>query len=321
MKKKKKKMVKKTKQSKIYIMKKLSKNLFELTPEQEKQSIMMYGKGIKCLIAPYHNILDIPLEPNDDVYVFPERDLNVQQKKEIVSVMASSKKEEIRFVTSDVFIITDMIDGCCRILNPEGEIEEVYEKTFAANAHTILLSVLQDEYNRKKYDEKKQIYMEKINTIITAINDKRGMTREEYETTKNVIEMIGEDIISGKLGSMLRDVKIVHAKFEKNSFSGEFEFTKEESEFIKDRQWFKDNKSIKESMKISKEGIDLVEQEITLTDEIIALTKKLKKSQEDVKEQTNRKEGLVKELQMRHKIEYWLSEQKESEKVKNVFKF
>ena len=124
----------------------INKNLFDLTPEQIEASKMMYGKVIKCLIAPYHHIKNIPLEPNDEVYVFPERDLDIQQRKEIVSIMANSSKEEIRFVTSDVFIIRDMIDGCTRLLTPDGEIVTTPEQTFAANHHTILHAVLYDEY-------------------------------------------------------------------------------------------------------------------------------------------------------------------------------
>lgn len=186
----------------------ISKNLFELTPDEIETSKQLYGKVIKCLIAPYHNIQTIPLEPNDEVYVYPERDLSIQQRKELISTMSNSRKEEILFVTSDIFIILDMVGTCTRILTPDGKIEETTEKTFAANPHTIIYNVLQDDRHIEKHKQIKGTYTEKINSIITKVNSGK-MTNDEYKNSKEFINTIGEDIIRTKLLQMLRNVEIV----------------------------------------------------------------------------------------------------------------
>jgi hypothetical protein len=297
----------------------ITKNLFELTPEQKQMSISMYGKVIKCLIAPYHSIKDIPLEPNNEVYVYPERDLNIQQRKTIVGVMANSAKEEICFVTSDVFIITDMFDGCCRILTPDGEIEEVPTKTFAANAHDILLTVLQDDNYVEKYKEGAKDYRNMINGIITAI-EKKTMTQAEYDKNESLIDMIGEPVIAGPLRNMLREVKIIQEKFKKDEVTGVVEFTTEELEYLKERAWFKDNLTIKECLSECRKGTKGNEKDISILEELIDLQSEHGGYKEKLKENKKKKEVIAKELKMRHKIEYWLSEQDENKKIKNAFK-
>jgi len=298
---------------------KINKELFKLTPEQEQTSITMYGKVIKCLIAPYHNIKNIPLESNDEVFVYPERDLSIQQRKEIVGVMASSAKKEICFVTSDVFIITDMIDSCCRILTPDGDIEEVGEKTFSANAHTILLEVLQNDAYVKKYKDGIKDSRNTINEVITAIN-KKTMTQAEYDKNKAIIDVIGEDLIRNKLNQMLREVKVTQEKFQKDNFTGVVEFTSKEAAYIKEKNWFKENLTIKDCIKELKEGNADYEKEIKLYEEIIDLQSSRSSYKEEMKVNISKKEEVQKELKMRHKIEYWLSEQDEKKKIKDALK-
>jgi len=298
---------------------KITKELFKLTPEQEQTSITMYGKVIKCLIAPYHNIQNIPLESNNEVFVYPERDLSIQQRKEIVGVMANSAKKEICFVTSDVFIITDMIDSCCRILTPDGDIEEVGEKTFSANAHTILLEVLQNDAYVKKYKDGIKDSRNTINEVITAIN-KKTMTQAEYDKNKAIIDVIGEDLIRNKLKEMLREVKVIQEKFQKDNFTGVVEFTSEEAAYIKGRNWFKENLTIKDCLKESQEGTLKCEEEIRLYEQIIDLQSGSRSYKEEMKVNVSKKEEVQKELKMRHKIEYWLSEQDEKKKIKDTLK-
>lgn len=186
----------------------ITKNLFDLTSEEEQISRQFYGKIIKCLIAPYHHIKNIPLEPNNEVFVFPERDLTIQQRREIVSVMANSAAPEIRFVTSDVFIITDMVQSCTRTLTPNGEIEKTSTATFCANAHDILFSVLQDKRHVNAYQDNKNKNRDVINGVIRAIEAK-SMTHNEYEANMKIINAIGEPIIGDRLKDMIREVTIV----------------------------------------------------------------------------------------------------------------
>lgn len=186
----------------------IPKSLFQLTPAEEATSKQFYGKIIKCLIAPYHHIKTIPLEPNNEVFVYPERDLTIQQRKEIVSVMANSAQPEIRFVTSDVFIITDMVQSCTRILTPDGLIEPTPKKTFSANAHDILLCVLQDDKHVAKYRDNHNRYRDTINTVIRAMEARR-MTRAQYDANMQIINSIGEPIIANSLKEQMKDVTII----------------------------------------------------------------------------------------------------------------
>jgi len=291
---------------------KLTKNLFDLTPEQIETSKSMYGgKIIKCLIAPYHSIKDIPLEPNNEVFVYPERDLNIQQRKEIVGVMANSNKEEICFVTSDLFIILNMIDGCCRILTPDGEIEEVDEKTFGANPHTIIYSVIHNEHYAKEQKEKSIGFMNTIQKIIDDINDKKGMTIEKFEATKKAIQLIGEDLIRHKLSDMLSEVKIIKEEYTKDNLTGKLEFTAEETEFIKSLSWYSKNFTIKQCSDKSEKDIALTQEIFNSYDKLLELYGNDSKYEKEKKEKLAEKAKIEKELRMRHKIDYWLSEQDE----------
>src|SRR3972149_10742654 len=300
-------------------MKKLSKSLFDLTEEQKESSISIYGKVIKCLIAPYHNILNIPLEPNNEVYVYPERDLSIQQRKEIVSVMAGSAKTEICFVTADLFIILDMIDCCCRILTPDGKIENVREKTFSANPHSIINNVLQDDKHVDKYKDNANDYRTKINAVITAVNEKK-MTQAEFDKNKAFINLIGEDIIRNKLREMLSGVEIIRESFKKDKFTGVVEFSEEELKFIKNKEWFKENQTIKVCLERCREDAKNDEKRLSIYKKLITLQEGDASYKDELKENLNKKKETEIGIKLRHKLEYWLTEQKEEAKIKDLIK-
>ena len=300
-------------------MTKISKSLFELTAEQEQTSISMYGKVIKCLIAPYHNILNIPLEPNNETYVYPERDLSIQQRKEIVNVMARSAKTEIWFVTSDLFIILDMVDCCCRILTPDGKIENVREKTFSANPHSIIYNVLQDDKHVEKYKEDAIDFRTKINTVISAVNEGK-LTQSEYDKHKAFINLIGEDVIRNKMRSMLNDVEIIRESFKKEKFTGVVDFSEEELEFLKNKEWFKQNMTIADCLIECRKGEEDNKERIKILEQLIELQQKLPEYKNDFEKNIKDKKQVEDGLKMRHKIEYWLTEQKENAKIKDLIK-
>ncbi len=186
-------------------MKKLiSKKLFDLTPEQKDKSIKMYGKVIKCLIAPYHTINRLPLEHNDNVYVYPERDLTIEQRKELISDMCNTEKDEYLLVTSDMFIISDLITDCVRILTNDAEIIECSIKPFGANLYDVL-KILRQE---KTYNESSK-YRNILRKLITDIENKKPMTKDEFDNAKFIINSTGDEIISLKLNEMLKDITII----------------------------------------------------------------------------------------------------------------
>ncbi len=300
---------------------KITKNLFDLTPEQIETSKSMYGgKIIKCLIAPYHSIKDIPLEPNNEVFVYPERDLNIQQRKEIVGIMANSNKEEICFVTSDLFIILDMVDVCCRILTPEGKIEKVDEKTFGANPHTIIYKVIHNAYYVKEQEDKSLDFRQTINKIIDEVNNKKGMTVEQYEANRKKINLIGEPLIKNRLLDMLREVKIIKEEYVKDNLTGKLEFTAEETEFIKSLSWYSKDFTIKQCAEKSEKDISITQEIFSSYDKLLELYGNDSKYEKEKKEKLAEKVKIEKELRMRHKIDYWLSEQDEKVLLSSLVK-
>lgn len=183
---------------------KLTKSFFELTEKQTENSILFYGKIIKCLIAPYHTINTIPLESNDTIYVYPERDLNIEERKNLLNVILKSDKKEICFVTSDLFIITDMINDCTRLLTQDEQVIEISEKIFSANPHTIINSVLKNNSSKPF----QQNYINLINNLISVIKTGK-MSKKEYNDYKKIIDNIGEPLISNQLNNMLSNVEVV----------------------------------------------------------------------------------------------------------------
>jgi hypothetical protein len=186
----------------------IPENLFDLTPEQEQESKSMYnGKVVKCLIAPYHSYNDLGPHVTHVMYLFPERDLSYQETRTMMSKVANSSVtndiKEFMFITTNMNIIQDMIQGCVRILTENGNVVDCPEKPFAANIHTIRYDMLENKYYQKT-DAEDSSYTKSINEIIEAINTK-SFTRDEYEEMSNRIGMIGEEFIQQKLREMLSE--------------------------------------------------------------------------------------------------------------------
>ena len=185
-------------------MTKIKSTLFELSKEEKESSISMYGKIVKCLVAPYHRYDTIPLESNNDVYVYPERDLTISERKNLMSIIAKSDKKEIKLVTSDVFIIKDIIKDCIKILKFDGSIISCPVQTFAANEHTILLEVLQNDDDNAQTT----IWHNKIYKIMTDLN-KKTISKTLYKEYKETIQLIGEDMIRIPLEKMLNKITVI----------------------------------------------------------------------------------------------------------------
>jgi hypothetical protein len=181
---------------------KLKSNLFDLTPEQENMSKMMYGRVIKCLVAPYHTDRNLEIDYAPNVMKFPEKELSHIQTKQFISMCANSEFDEVLIITTSVDIIYDMIDDCVRILTEMDTIVNSPEKTFAANQHTIIYSILNNELHQKSKTDKVKSHND-INKIIKLL-EKPTLSNDEIAYCKQIISMIGEPIISSKLNEMLR---------------------------------------------------------------------------------------------------------------------
>lgn len=192
----------------------IPKNLFDLTPEQEATSKMLYdGKIIKCLVAPYHNYdkLGEMLTYTPTTFLFPEREMSLNQITGFITAIVKTRKvdEEIRIITANQNIIMDMADDCVRVLTEGGEIAPSPAKTFMANIHTIRYELLENKAHQLSNKEKNE-GVNKINTLINDINAaiKSGASKNDYDSMVTRINFIGEPIIRTKLSSMLSQVMI-----------------------------------------------------------------------------------------------------------------
>jgi len=185
---------------------KVEENLFSLTPEQEEMSKMMYdGKIIKCLVAPYHTYEDLEkIVPfTKTTYVFPEREMTINQCKALISMIVSSPlKTEFRIITVNQNIIIDMIDGCVRVLTQKGDVLPSPCKTFMANIHDIRYELLENEAHQKT-EEEETLSKKKINELITKIRDKKKRTPAEWEKIREEVDLIGEAVIRNILRNEL----------------------------------------------------------------------------------------------------------------------
>lgn len=204
---------------------KLQENLFDLTPEQEKTSRMIYdGKIIKCLVAPYHTYqqLEQIIPYTKNTYLFPEREASISQIKQLISlIVASNTTEEIRIITANQNIIMDMIDDCVRVYTEGGDVVPSPCKTFMANIHDIRHYLLENEKHQLSTAEK-NIGHQRIMSIFNEIEKAESLTKEEYDKIKEKIDTIGEPLISQRL------LEIAHTKVAKNNRSARLKFLEEE---------------------------------------------------------------------------------------------
>lgn len=186
-------------------------NLFDLTAEQEATSKALYGKAIKCLIAPYHsyNELENMIPYDRNTFLFPEREMNVTQCRQFISILSHKPGEEFRVVTTDMNIICDMVDSSVRILTSSGKIVESPCKTFAANIHDIRYNILENQvFNDKVEDDSNFLWKNNINAIINKLNSP-SITRAEYNSIEKQISDIGEDVIRNVLKNHLDRANVV----------------------------------------------------------------------------------------------------------------
>ncbi len=195
---------------------KLKKELFELTKEQEETSKTLYnGKIVKCLVAPYH-VYDttnfnspifasnkIEMDWAENIYMFPEKEMSEVQTRQFVSIVANGKHQEVLIITASQNIILNMYDGCVRILTEFDKIVDCPEKTFGANIHTVNIKILNNKSHQKDGESSygNNFYVEKINKIISEINDKEDFTQKEYNKIIESIGRIGEQLVEKKLKS------------------------------------------------------------------------------------------------------------------------
>jgi hypothetical protein len=192
---------------------KINQNLFDLEPDQEATSKMMYnGKVIKCLVAPYHSYaqLEQTVPFTKTTYLFPEREMSVAQVKGLISmIVANPSQEEFRIITANQNIILDMVGDCVRVLTEGDEVVYTGTKTFMANIHDIRYELLENDKHRLSESEKTQAH-KNIGVLIDRVNDTATpITKGDFANLVSQINMIGEEFVKRKLKEMAEELTII----------------------------------------------------------------------------------------------------------------
>jgi hypothetical protein len=185
-------------------------NLFNLSPDDIKSSEMMYnGKIIKCLVAPYHTYEELEkiIPYTKTTYLFPEREVPAHKLRSLVDIAVNSAvTDEIRFVTTNMSVICDMVDPCVRVLTEDGRILPSPCKTFASNIHTIRYELLENKSHQVSEDVKTKAH-KSINNLmdeLRGLKEKgKSITKAEYDVYAEKIDMIGEPRIKNPMMNML----------------------------------------------------------------------------------------------------------------------
>ena len=192
---------------------KINQKLFDLEPDQEATSKMMYnGKVIKCLVAPYHSYaqLEKTIPFTKTTYLFPEREMSVAQVKGLISmIVANPSQEEFRIVTANQNIILDMVGDCVRVLTEGDEVVYTGTKTFMANIHDIRYELLENDDHRLSESERTQAH-KNIGVLIDRVNDtETPITKGDFAQLISQINMIGEEFVKSKLREMASELTVI----------------------------------------------------------------------------------------------------------------
>lgn len=183
-------------------------NLFNLSQTDINTCKAIYnGKVIKCLVAPYHsyNELESIIPYSQYTYLFPEREMNMIQISNFISMLANSNiNEDILLITSSQNIIINMIDCCVKILTQHNTIVDCTCKTFAANIHDIRYYILENEAHQvnKEHD----YATNNINDLIKKAKSLNSYsTRQEKNVLIEQAKLIGEPFIREKIIEMINE--------------------------------------------------------------------------------------------------------------------
>ena len=181
-------------------------NLFDLSLTDINTSKAIFnGKVIKCLVAPYHSYAELEkiIPYSQYTYLFPEREMNMIQITNFVSMLVNSNiNEDILLITTSQNIIINMIDCCVKILTQHNTIVDCPCKTFAANIHTIRYDIL--EIEEHQINKKSDYATDNINDLIRKIQAlNRSSTRAEKNVLIEQAKLVGEPIIRNKLIDMI----------------------------------------------------------------------------------------------------------------------
>lgn len=189
---------------------KVYKNFFGMSEAELAVSKLLFGRIIKCIVAPNFTHLTFPidnvfsselLEDGDlSLYIYPEKDMTIPQRRTFIET-SLQKEGDIYIVTSDLQIILDLPKECIRVMNEYGTLIEPYEQTFVANPHTVLFKIL-------NVSDTNNFGTKVLNKIITELNDKKVMKAERFKECQAIHAIIGEPIIKHAMENNFAKVKV-----------------------------------------------------------------------------------------------------------------
>ena len=189
----------------------MKENKFELTEEEVKTSIEIYGKVIKCVIAPYHtpwNVTETEVGKlvAESIITFPERIISAKDCKFYIKNLVEDKSgaKEVLIITSNTDIISDMIRQNVRLLDKDGELHEIDLKPFLANVHDIrnLMGLMNND------NFSSDLLKDQIEKICNC-TDKNQPLKDE-ELIGKIIDSIGDPLIVNIMERQFEDAKRIN---------------------------------------------------------------------------------------------------------------
>lgn len=185
----------------------ITDNLFNLTEDEIQFSKSVYGKIVKCLIAPYHSYDNLK-HINGEIDIFPERNESYDNLRFYIKNKIKDDNDEILIITSNQNIILDMIQTCCRLLTKDGDIVKCPEKTFLANIHTIRHNIIENE----NVDGMKSFSTDYVNNLISKINNivdsNITISVDELNDISEKANLIGEELIRKSLNRRINCINV-----------------------------------------------------------------------------------------------------------------
>lgn len=182
---------------------------FDLTEQEIELSKTYYkGKVIKCIIAPYHSYEQLKDMVDYSTILFPERGLSLLEADSFIyNLIENDEVQEATIITSNPYIVRDMIRPCVRVFTFYGELARFPMSTFRINLLELeeILFTNEDEEYRKEDEEPKEFkappaghsYSDKIIVeLIDFMNEysdgEKTMSKKDFDSVQDKIKMIGD---------------------------------------------------------------------------------------------------------------------------------
>lgn len=193
----------------------MENKLFDITEEQAEVSRKLFGRIVKCIVAPNHTYDQmIEMVSNKNVHIFPERDISKTKAREFINDNLEKEKGEkstndILIITSETSIITDIPGELVRVMDLKNELHMCPIKTFHANIIDVEMDLFRNS-NFTDTDESKEFRTNQMEKIIEKVQEvkteKRKLLPKEREGIKLVLDILGDDYLLASFNEYTKNV-------------------------------------------------------------------------------------------------------------------